>query len=129
MNRAQLKEIRQLAEAATPGPWRSWQGAMDISEVQCGEKTPIAKWTGFDDSDRKAKQHRNNADYIAAMSPDVTLRLLAHIEEQDKLIEQMADLFHLAAHPKFESGCGLCARFSVKDIAEAYRQWKEQRNA
>ena len=73
--------LRAAAEAATPGPWTAYLDHWSI-EVQCAERTPVVAWLGFDDSDRPRRQHKANAAYIAAMSPDVALDLLAQLAEQ-----------------------------------------------
>ena len=73
--------LRAAASAATPGPWTAYLDHWSI-EVQCAERTPVVAWLGFDDSDRPRRQHKANAAYIAAMSPDVALDLLAQLAEQ-----------------------------------------------
>lgn len=81
-------DLRKLAEAATPGPWkhyyaRALRGGFDgnpVNEVQSDEHCPIVNWGGFDDSDRTNKGHKANAAFIAAANPTAVLALLDEIE-------------------------------------------------
>ncbi len=82
---AQAAEIRERAERATPEPWRARGWPAEQAEVVCDEKTPIASWQGFDDSDRSTAQHRRNARFIAHSRTDVP-RLLDSLAECKRLL-------------------------------------------
>jgi hypothetical protein len=71
------KRIEELAEKATPLPWFANINQYH-AEVRCAEKTPIANWTGFDDSNRPLKVHAINVELIVATAnaaPDMAARL------------------------------------------------------
>lgn len=87
-----LAKLREMAEAATPGPWRAYQARLRptfgpiINEVQCDD-LPIVTWLGFDESRRPAAQHAANAAYIAAFDPPTVLSLLAEVERLKRKLD------------------------------------------
>ena len=66
-----IDALAALAEAATPGLWAHYRDTLRLHAHRL--------WLGFDDSARPEKQHAANARYIAAMSPDVALALIAEL--------------------------------------------------
>ena len=99
-------ELRRLAEAATPGPWRKrWYGSggyegregvtvvTNTGTINCDE---IA-YLGRGDIDEDTAQRSRNGAFIAAASPDMVLGLLDEIERQKAWAQQMAlaDVEHL----------------------------------
>lgn len=91
-----LKRIRKSAEEATSGPWRvyraklrPWMTGGRIIELQCGEPTPIVRWSGFDDSNRAAGQHFKNARFMAAANPDVVIALLDRIDAAEAEVARL----------------------------------------
>lgn len=65
-----LAALRALAEAATPGPWRS-----DGLRVRQHEASTFAVAQAF---------YKKDAAYIAACSPNVVLGLIARIEDLEE---------------------------------------------
>lgn len=66
--------LRDRAEAATPGPWKTW--AMDVLADPTGDSNldtaiPVARGTIPDGQ----KPRTHNTDFIAMMSPPVALAL------------------------------------------------------
>lgn len=88
--RAAADKLRALATTATPGPWvTTWRG----QEYQLDGDTesdlgPIAEWTyAIATVEPKASEHRAecdtaNADYIAAMGPNVGALLADWLEAE-----------------------------------------------
>ena len=80
-----LKALREIAEKATPGPWR-WRPMY--------EGQPQAETDLLDSNDERIIQtdsgfyppRNNDRDYIAAFDPPTTLALLDLIEEKDREI-------------------------------------------
>jgi hypothetical protein len=79
------EQLKRYAEAATPGPW--YYDGRDIFTTHTGEGghrlvVPLPEtW--------HESQRVNEADarYIAALSPDVLLGLLAHLDAAERLVE------------------------------------------
>lgn len=87
-----LDKLEQVASKATPGPWRhratdgGWSGVFEQSSA----KAPICQ-LGFN--------HPANADFIAALSPDVVLELVRRLRaaEQDaKRYRGLRDYMHFS---------------------------------
>jgi hypothetical protein len=88
--------LRELAEAATPGPWRvsfdteygDYGSILGQSLEGIRSETDGSRIAAFDDD----YGHDSGADaaYIAAASPDVVLRLLA-IEEAARVVKAEHD--------------------------------------
>src|SRR5690606_24419687 len=84
------KELKALAEKATPGPWVSFirpsvQAVFGPDGVQPDSQGTVVNWPGFDSSDQTKMQRKANARYIAAANPAVILQLLA---ERDALLAE-----------------------------------------
>lgn len=95
------KRLRELAEAATPGPWREC-----ASEILIGDHwwRPLA---------HAHYRNEDNAAYIAALSPDVTLALLDRIASLSKEVESLnAECATIAANTRE-------ARIVIQQVAEA----------
>jgi hypothetical protein len=98
MTQAQLRHLRRLAAAATPGPWRSTRegnqyvnaghmGRPDLVEASKIEalKRPWNPYKyvidGAGASEFETVRFRDaDADYIAALSPDVVFQLIGALE-------------------------------------------------
>ena len=78
MTDEQLNELEATAKAATPGPWETKAGP-DFSEILANSKNIALV----------GSQHKDAA-YIAAVSPDVVLELIAELRrtrlERDWLV-------------------------------------------
>ncbi|SFB19566.1 ead/Ea22-like family protein [Azotobacter beijerinckii] len=88
---ADWSELKRLAEAATPGPWRIGKANRDESDIRihgAGDGSIVADVCSdvWDDADA-------NAEFIAAANPAVVLALIA---ENEKLVERrrLLDLLH-----------------------------------
>ena len=85
------KNLRVLAEAATPGPWE-WDDDCVSKPYDDDEHAPWLTTKNFETSVIKGvvripSQH--DANYIAACSPDVVLALLDALERKDAEIEAL----------------------------------------
>ncbi|MGU9981534.1 ead/Ea22-like family protein [Phreatobacter sp. HK31-P] len=113
--------LRKLAQAATRGPWthyrnklRPWMKGGKINEVQCGERTPVVAWSGFDDSNRPEAQHARNAKFIAAANPETIIALLDRIEAAEAALRAkestMPDEIEKVARPAPQAARGEIAK-------------------
>lgn len=84
-----IDELRKLAEAATPGPWRAWfSNTLFHVQTYDQEKSPLqayvakGSWWGENSITRPGeRQAKANAIFIAAASPATVLALLDRIAE------------------------------------------------
>jgi hypothetical protein len=98
-----MKELRTLALAATPGPWKSFVETLDhggwkpeTQQVTIGAEgvliaTYDTSYAEYPDDERNA----SNAAFIAAVSPDVVLGLLDRIEALEKGLRECADYIEM----------------------------------
>ena len=75
MTPALVAELRRLAEAATSGPWRVNSRAVEGPEDDDGYSSVVAYV-----EDEHTDEWAANVRYLAAVSPDVVLGLLAALE-------------------------------------------------
>ena len=94
MTAPDLARLRALAEAATAGPWRAMRNGNQYIHVGEGEhgnklvgtsrivelERPWNPYAGRKDDPEVVRLPNADADYIAALSPDVALALLAEVE-------------------------------------------------
>ena len=93
-----MSDLRKLAEAATPGPWRAWFSntlfrVQTSDQENCPLQAYVAKgsWWGENSSTRPGEQQAKvNAIYIAAASPDVVLGLLDERDEAREAVRRLA---------------------------------------
>jgi len=108
---ALLSDLRQKAEAATPGPWK-WKNENGSFSVE----GPIRKNRYYD------------SNYIAAANPAVVLALVAEVERlrgtQDELAETLSDVLR---HTDL-SGWKLGEQIE-KDATDLLKRIKEVSNA
>ena len=101
-----MSELRKLAEAATPGPWKvvfPENGDMNVEwHVNGRAVNVVASWPGevWGESGREGADMRD-AVYIAAVSPDVVLRLLDEIEGLKEQLGAAGYVPRPALPPKF----------------------------
>ena len=80
------KELRALAEAATPGPWKRWKGRAShmavINKSQQKRMYSVEGPDGVGDYEDWGYT-KANATYMAAASPDVVLNLLDRVEKSE----------------------------------------------
>jgi hypothetical protein len=83
MTRSELNQLRDLAQAATPGPWRvcaRWGAPQEVARVNNLEVAP---------PDSVELSHcATDAAYIAALSPDVVLGLIDEAERLRLLLRE-----------------------------------------
>lgn len=91
MTRSELDQLRALAQAATPGPWRveaQGHAPQQVARVNNLEVAP---------PDSVELAHcATDAAYIAAVSPDVVLGLIAEVERL-RLISRKSTGWHEVA--------------------------------
>ena len=80
------KNLRQLAEAATPGPWMRLFGERTVYDRMEDGCRGIAIVRS--DCSPPTQKEAANIDYIAACSPDVLLELLDALARKDLLLKQ-----------------------------------------
>lgn len=120
------KELRELAEKATPGPWKK-QGPNTI----VGEKASceaLRKYIGntFLDGNWSA-----DAEYIAAANPAKIIELLDRVEKAEKVCEMLYQ--NTGMHCSAVGKCIGCGKESTpaldmycrKCIYKALMEWKE----
>jgi len=81
-----IKELRRLAEAATPGPWV--MNEIDNSEINHNDQNGDAI-VGMYDYEAGGVIHQDDALFIAASNPSAILSLLDHIEQQQAEIARL----------------------------------------
>jgi len=69
-------KLRELAQAATPGPWRSTDA---IEWDECVAE--ISYWHVFQEEGTELSSMDNDAEYIAAANPATVLALLDEIDK------------------------------------------------
>ena len=80
------KNLRVLAEAATPGPWMRLFGERTVYDRMEDGCRGIAIVRS--DYSPPTQKEAANIDYIAACSPDVLLALLDALERKDNLLRE-----------------------------------------
>lgn len=77
------EELRKLASEATPGPWRASETEPPGEQCVHAAGSPQQMFTAWRYTGRLKGEfpYKANAAYIAAMSPDIALALLAYIAE------------------------------------------------
>lgn len=103
MNQKQNTELKQLALKATPGPWVANQdgdGSLCVTTKPIGEHYIIIEPAEWDD-----------AEYMAAVNPQVILELLANYER----LEKEADWLACQLEEK-EHGCNYCDEYNKECI-------------
>ena len=81
------KNLRMLAEAATPGPWMRLFGERTVYDRMEDGCRGIAIVRS--DYSPPTQKEAANIDYIAACSPDVLLALLDALERKDRVIRSI----------------------------------------
>ena len=85
MTRSELNQLRDLAQAATPGPWRveaQGHASQEVARVNNLEVAP---------PDSVELAHcATDAAYIAAVSPDVVLGLIDEVDRLRLLLRESA---------------------------------------
>ena len=126
MTRSELNQLRDLAQAATPGPWRveaQGHAAQEVARVNNLEVAP---------PDHVELAHcADDAAYIAAVSPDVVLALLSDVERLT-LLSRKSTVWHelsrreaaMLRRQRDELRAILDRRPALNDgLREAYAAW------
>ena len=81
------KELRKLAEAATPGPWNYYDDSLSTGRIEIVAlgKTVTRIYRSVPEEDGA------NAEFIAAANPQTVIALLDTIEAQAALLMQCRD--------------------------------------
>ena len=95
-------ELKQKAEAATPGPWRGYKNSgyvygSDVIVAKCGE---------FKDKELlrfNKERWGNDTAYIAAASPSAILAILAELEALRAALTDIANLADPKGGPASET--------------------------
>ena len=82
MTPSDLKRLKEMAEKATPGPYKVWDGspwhAMSVHYEQGGRGVFKCDWM----NDVGMKQAERNAAYFAALDPATVLALIEMAERK-----------------------------------------------
>ena len=123
MTDAELTRLEALAASATNGPWHVWVKDPDIVCHSHGAEQDPAGRDTYTIADTSGCLDEN-ADYIAAVSPDVVLRLVAEVRRL-RVAERFAK-----ASLAVEDRPGLMPRPALFDeyaaACDAYRKVKEE---
>jgi hypothetical protein len=121
--------LRQLATAATPGPWR-WNGE-DGPLFAPGCKRVMSAYR-VDPSHAEIYVEDNNREYIAAVSPDAVLRLLDRVAALEAAAagdfgplindDNSTDEEHLRAHVMRQGGELRAARQRIAALEAGLRE-------
>lgn len=84
------KNLRALAEAATPGPWRHNKDNEQLGDVVLGDSN-YTVMQAMAVLGQPRQQRDVNAKFIAACSPDVVLALLDALERKDAALRCALD--------------------------------------
>jgi len=87
-----LTELERLARAATPGPW--------VSKWYEGDDFPMIKLSNDTINDIT---RREDADYIAALSPERVLAMIAVIEAADRMRDSLGEDWDTYARKDFDA--------------------------
>lgn len=87
MTALDLPRLIALAEAATPGPWRTH--LCDDTAVIAINRWEIAGMRGDYDTDHESMEA--NAAYIAAASPDTILALIWRVQAAEAALDRIAE--------------------------------------
>jgi len=117
--------LKTLASAATPGPWfiegahNDYAIVGDVKGHTNGWAWPSTKVLQLDTY--KMQPTRENAEFIAAASPDVVLALLAHLERLEKDVRLLAHLERLADDVRLADEKYALAMKQIDALEEALR--------
>lgn len=123
---ALIGRLRALAEEATAGPWQAeaWRGFDTHYRIDAtwGPSVHVARTHGDSYGDRR------DADYIAAVSPDVVKQLLDALEAALAVMEPMASLVDdWERHTNYDGGHSLSDEMRINarfgDL-RAVRDWR-----
>lgn len=101
MTMTDLKALRAIAEAATPGPWkpRRMPGASPYEDAQFIVGTDGGDQIAdcYDNTRHTDAQSTSNATYIAAFNPAQAIALLDEVELLERLLGEACELADMAA--------------------------------
>lgn len=117
-----IKKLREIASAATPGPWFEMDGERILVNLEQlptnanGLLAEVGDPTKMEPMGRQTPQTNANAKFIATFNPETVLRLLDTIERYEAALNEIAFSGDLA------SGEGIykaeCAREALRADAE-----------
>jgi hypothetical protein len=86
-----LDKLEQLARAAAPSPWKliTEVGDDDVLDREC---YLIVIGDADEDNLITESWHRPSAEYIAAMSPDVALEMIAELKQSRAKLAEVAKI-------------------------------------
>lgn len=119
-----LDELERKARGATPGPWRhkSGEAAVYCDRGRDWRDPQIARTRTYPEDNPnvisvhsmtvgKREREVDNADFIAAIDPDVTIALIARIRELEAGLTEAVRYIGLAQDPKDDAL--VCSDFRV----------------
>ena len=113
------KELRQLAQAATPGPWRNYGRQPNVAGLPhsaVAAKTLLARV--YSEAYGDVAQETANAAFIAAANPAAISELLDRLEEAEKERDALLEA-HCPRHRR--------AAMTPAEVAAKLRQFNEWR--
>lgn len=113
------KELKRLAQAATPGPWKHFTQTYGEWTVVGGGETTLQHAIADCRADKLTKaQNAANGEFIAATDPSAVLALLERIEALEK---QAADAGLKGAKEEREKNARIVERVGFKNLASVIR--------
>lgn len=101
MEELNIRELREIAEKATPGPWVAtecldvWVESDDgIAIAQCGD----FHWVGADGIVNTEEQMKANARFFTTFDPPTVLALLSSAEAREEAERAFGEMHGLAIH-------------------------------
>ena len=122
-----LRQLRELAMAATPGPWKADHNSI-FRYVSHRDWSPVLHAQYEYDTGVTIEVSDANADYIAAANPTTILRLLDTLAAKDAEIEAMREALDgavsaIAVNDRRE----VAMLFDTPEQANAFVRWVDTR--
>ncbi len=85
-----VERLRELAEKATPGPWKVYGSATEkLICIWRKNVDDVVHWAGFDGTHGSWPKRERDANFMAAANPKTILALLAHLSSQEAEIKRL----------------------------------------
>ena len=116
-----LQQLKQLAEAATPGPWKSaeftdeWFLETNHKYAVEGTSMRIVSVEGM------GVEYQTNSEFIAAANPATILQMIACMEMMGKVIEEYSTTLANNQCVDYHVCCGVASDLSHSKMCDAIK--------